>query len=109
MDRASDYGSEGREFESLRAHQKTDMKTLCIEYPESIPATLNMSPDSFEEEARIALAVKLFEMGRVTSGQAAALAGVSRVAFLMSCKRYGTPSVTWDSEELEAEFRELGL
>ncbi len=85
------------------------MKTLCIEYPESIPATLNMSPDSFEEEARIALAVKLFEMGRVTSGQAAALAGISRVAFIISCERYGTPSVTWDNEELEAEFRELGL
>jgi len=82
------------------------MKTLCIEYAESIPAMLNMSPDSFEEEARLALAMKLFEMGRVTSGQAATIAGVSRVAFLLSCRRYGTPSVRWDSEELEAEFRD---
>jgi predicted HTH domain antitoxin len=83
------------------------MKTLCIEYPESIPAVLNMSPDSFEAEARTALAAKLFEMGRVTSGQAAALAGVSRAAFLVSCRTYGTPSVTWDREELEMEFRDL--
>jgi predicted HTH domain antitoxin len=84
------------------------MKTLCIEYPEAIPAMLNMSPDSFEEEARTALAVKLFEMGRVTSGQAAALAGVSRVAFLLSCRSYGTPTVTWDREELDMEFRDQG-
>jgi predicted HTH domain antitoxin len=83
------------------------MKTLCIDYPDSIPAMLNMSPDSFEEEARLALAMKLFEMGRVTSGQAASLAGVSRAAFLVACRSYGTPSVTWDREELEAEFRNL--
>jgi len=85
------------------------MKTPCIEYAESIPAMLNMSADSFEEEARLALAMKLFEMGRVTSGQAATIAGISRAAFLLSCRRYGTPSVWWEREELEAEFRDLDL
>ena len=54
----------------------------------------------------MALAVKLYEMGRLTSGQAASLAGISRVAFLLSCKRYGSASVEWDQEELEAEFSE---
>jgi len=44
----------------------------------------------------------------VTSGQAAALAGVSRVAFLLSCRNSGTPTVTWDREELETEFRDQG-
>jgi predicted HTH domain antitoxin len=81
------------------------MRTIRIEYPESIPATLNLSPESFEEEARIALAMKLHEMGRLTSGQAASLAGVSHVAFLPTCRRYGSFSVQWDSEEIEAEFR----
>jgi len=81
------------------------MRTIHREYPESIPATLNLSPESFEEEARPALAVKLFELGRLTSGQAAALAGISRVAFLLNCRHYGSSSVQWDSEELEAEFQ----
>lgn len=71
------------------------MKKLLIEYPESIPAILNLSPDNFEQEAKMALAVKLYEMGRLTSGQAASLAGISRVAFLLSCKRYGSASVEW--------------
>ena len=52
------------------------MKTIQIEYPESIPAALNLTPESFEEEARTALAIKLFELGRLSSGQAAALAGM---------------------------------
>jgi predicted HTH domain antitoxin len=82
------------------------MKTLTIEYPESVLASLNMSPESFEEEARMALAVKLYEMGRLTSGQAARLVGIPRVEFLLSCRRYGAATVAWDEDELDAEFEE---
>jgi predicted HTH domain antitoxin len=80
------------------------MRMIEIEYPESIPAVLNQSPEVFEQEARFALAVKLYEMGRLTSGQAARLARVSRVRFLLDCIRYGAVSVEWDHEEVNAEF-----
>jgi predicted HTH domain antitoxin len=82
------------------------MKTMQIEYPESIPAALNLTPESFEEEARLALAIKLFELGRLSSGQAAALAGMPRVTFLLNCRRYGASTVAWDEEEIEAEFKD---
>lgn len=55
----------------------------------------------------MALAMKLFEMGRLTSGQAALLAGVSRVAFLLSCPQWNVPSVAWDAAEISAEFEPL--
>lgn len=83
------------------------MRTLAIEYSETIPAMSNMSTELFEEEARLAMAMKLYEIGRLTSGQAAAVAGVSQVTFLLSCQRFQTWSVIWDHAEFDAERQEL--
>jgi predicted HTH domain antitoxin len=83
------------------------MRRIEIEYPETIPAVLNLSPETFEQEARFALAAKLYEMGRLTSGQASRIAGISRVTFLLDCRRYGVASVEWDQAEIDAEFVDM--
>ena len=49
--------------------------TLTLDYPNTIPDVLHESKDQFEQEAKMAMAVKLFKMKRLSSGMAASLAG----------------------------------
>jgi hypothetical protein len=44
-------------------------KTLSLEYPESLPATLHMTAQEFEREAKLSMVVKLYENGRLSSSQ----------------------------------------
>lgn len=78
--------------------------SIQVEYPEHFPDALQTTPDSFEQEARMAMAVKLFEMKRLSSGMASQLAGVDRVSFLMSLSQYGVPMQDLTLEELESDF-----
>jgi len=58
----------------------------------------------FEHEARMAMAVKLFEMKRLSSGMAAQLAGIDRVSFLMELSKYDVPMSDLTLGELEADL-----
>ena len=80
------------------------MNAVTLEYPEAWLAPLGTDAEQFAKEAKLAAAMKLFETGRFTSGQAARLAGMERVDFLLSCRQWGVDSVKWDEAELEAEF-----
>jgi predicted HTH domain antitoxin len=75
--------------------------TLSIDYPETFPDALHMSRAKFEREACLAMAAKLFETGRLSSGQAAGLIGMGRVAFLAELGRLGVSTVQVGAEELE--------
>lgn len=78
--------------------------TLSLEYPEALPDALHMSRADFEHEARLAMAAKLFETGRLTSGQAARLIGLGRVAFLAELGRLGVPAIQTDADELTQDL-----
>ena len=45
-------------------------KVLTILYPEELLLSVKESPAGFEAEARLLLAVKLYELGRVSTGEA---------------------------------------
>jgi predicted HTH domain antitoxin len=44
------------------------MNTMSISYPEAPPEALRLSSSEFEREARLAMAVKLFDAGRLSFG-----------------------------------------
>jgi predicted HTH domain antitoxin len=78
--------------------------TLSVDYPETFPDSLHMSRAEFEREARLAMAAKLFGTGRLSSGQAAGLIGMGRVAFLAELGRLGVPTIQVGAEELDGDL-----
>ncbi|MEA5516820.1 UPF0175 family protein [Nodularia sp. UHCC 0506] len=80
------------------------MSQLKIEYPETLADALQQTREEFEQEAKMAMAVKLFEMKRISSGLAAQLAGVNRVTFLLNLHRYGVAMIDLTKEELLSDL-----
>ncbi len=77
---------------------------LTIPYSEDLLLSLKASPAEFEAEARLLLAVKLYELGRVSTGRAAELAGMSRVSFIFALDRFGLSPIGVDPDELAEDM-----
>lgn len=88
----------------IAGSDRCGMNTMSIPYPETLPEALHLSSGEFEREARVAMAVKLFDAGRLSSGQAAELAGLPRVHFLYELGRWGVSPVQMEAAELECDW-----
>jgi predicted HTH domain antitoxin len=60
-----------------------------------------------EEELRFQLAVRLFEVGQLSAGKAAELAGLSKPRFVSELGRLKIPAINLDAEETQAELHAL--
>ena len=86
------------------------MRALTIPYPDDLLIALGQSPEGLEKELRFWLAVKLFELGRLSTGKAAEIAGLPRVHFMMELGRHGIPVLSLDPDQIEDEFGDsLGI
>ena len=63
-------------------------ETIKVEYPEYLANSLRLSGKDFELEIKITSLVKLYELGKVSSGIAARVLGLSRLDFLELLGRY---------------------
>ncbi len=75
-----------------------------IEYGDDVLAGLGLSPEEFGREAQFLLAAKLYELGRLGSGQAARLCGLERVDFLLALPRIGVNASNLRIEDADAEI-----
>jgi predicted HTH domain antitoxin len=64
-----------------------------------------MSDAAFVDELCFMATAKLYELGRISSGQAARLAGLERVEFLYRLAQIGVPAINLQDEEIEAEIQ----
>jgi len=80
------------------------MNMLTIPYPEELLLSLKENPEQFEAEARLLLAVKLYELGKVSTGMAARLADMGRVAFMFALGRYGLSPIGVEPSELAEDM-----
>jgi len=80
------------------------MARLLIDLPEDAFSILRTSPENFAHELRLAAAVKWYEMGRISQGKAAELAGLSRAEFIDARGRFEVSPFQTTSEELAAEL-----
>ena len=80
------------------------MNTLTIEYPAEVLWALQEEPEEFAAEARLLLALKLYEMSKLSTGLAAQVAGVSREAFFFLLGQYGLSPFGETAEELKEDF-----
>ena len=76
------------------------VQKLIMPYSDDLLLSLKSTPERFEAEARLLLATKLYELGRVTTSVSAQLAGMDRVSFMfdlhaLACLPLGTSRTSW--------------
>jgi predicted HTH domain antitoxin len=80
------------------------MRTVSIELPDAAFAALRKAPQQFVQEMRIAAAVKWYELGQLSQGKAAEVAGISRNEFVSALARFKVSPLQYTAEELNEEL-----
>lgn len=77
---------------------------IVVEIPQQLPDAAQCSPKDFSHQAKMAMAAKLYEMGKLSSGMAAQMVGIGRVEFLLQLSQYGVAMINLDQDELLSDM-----
>lgn len=80
------------------------MRTVSMQLPESVFAALRKDPREFVQEMRIVAAVKWYELGEVSQGKAAEIAGLTRSDFINALFRFKVSPFQYTAQELAEEL-----
>ena len=81
------------------------MIQIFFDMPDESLMPFNGSEERAGKEMRMAAAAKFYEMGQMSSGAAARLAGIPRALFLIRLTDYGVNTFRTDEDELDKETR----
>ena len=85
------------------------MTTLSLDIPDVMLLQVNGSLLELKKETQVECALLFFQKGRLSSGQAAEMAAMNRVDFILLASQRGIPVMELEQEEWEAEKKQLGL
>ena len=80
------------------------MPTLSLPYPDDLLITSGKSPEDLDAELAFLLAVKLFELRRLSLGKAAAFCRMSKVQFMYELGRLQVPVINLDDDQIADEL-----
>ena len=81
------------------------MHHLTIDYGEDLLVTSGKSPDDLERELSFLLAVKLFELKRLSLGKAAAFCNMEKADFMYELGRMQIPVMNLDDDQIADELQ----
>lgn len=81
------------------------MKQIHLDYPDDLATAIQLTSEEMRAQILLMAALKMLELGKLSSGKAAELAGLSRVEFLNACGRYGVSTYNYAADEVEAELK----
>jgi predicted HTH domain antitoxin len=73
---------------------------LTIDMDDEVLLGMNKSPEEMASEIRLAAAAKWYELGTISQGKAAQMAGLSRAEFITALSRFGVSPMQETAEEI---------
>lgn len=83
------------------------MHAIPVPHFEDLMLTSGRTAEELERELRVLLAIKLFELKRVSVGRAAEIAGLGKIAFMDELARAGVPVIDFGHDQLDQELRDV--
>ena len=90
---------------SIGTEANITMQVLSIPYSEDLLIATGKSKEALEQELRFLLAVKLFELRRLSLGKAAELCGMEKLNFMDEMGRMGIPVINLDDDQIKDELK----
>lgn len=79
---------------------------LTIDFPEGLEQSVRLTADELKSQIRLMAALKMFELGKLSSGRAAELAGMSRPEFFDACALYRVSVFNYGEDEAATEIQQ---
>ena len=80
------------------------VQPLVLNITEDFMLSIKKTPGELVAEILLMAAIKMFELGKLSSGKASELAGISRREFLEKCSMYGVSVFNYSDDEIAEEL-----